>query len=409
MSKKRAAEDAGIQIHVKREDFESQENTASSSAGPDGEDQTHRVDPTKKKVRARRPIGAGMGGGGNEEQIQEQVQKNNPFSSLQFGSSFSSERGMMESSQEDDKIRDVAALNASFKQWLKQKLHNDPAGNYVKGTRMYLSYCSKLSKKDGVSEPSGILKRPTLFSPASNGGPASTSTSMLSSTSPSFVADKSSQTPTFKGFGESSMSLFSNQAMPSTLFAQGKDAAPSSFSLPATGGLGLFSTTPSLPTTATSEDKAHDDGEEDGDELPQEPSQLAEKAKKDGETELYETEESKIQILKANEQGEQQWEIKGKGRLVVLHDTTTGKKSIVQRSATTGKVFFNAPLHSSMLPTVKRVKKAVTIMTKSYLTDPTSGEIQAENDDKIANYRIVVSSEDESSKLEQVLRKAMSS
>jgi hypothetical protein len=170
------------------------------------------------------------------------------------------------------------------------------------------------------------------------------------------------------------------------------------------GSTGSLFPAPIKPANREEDDGGDgDDGE--ADDVPDEPSKQAAKAVNEDEEILYEADPAKIMMFNGEEK---QWNSKGgKGRLVVSRDKKTGKYRVVLRAGTTGNLYFNAPLNSSMKGSLNQQKKSVSLTTVSYKTDE-QGKLVADNNGKPVVYRIMVQTEDEAGKLLNALEKAMS-
>jgi len=264
----------------------------------------------------------------------------------------------------------------------------------------------------------------SLFSASASSVAPASSGSLFSATAPASTGSLFSGTPAVTGslFSTgapvpSGNSLFSGSATTAgSLFSAAPSSSGSLFSgAPSTTGSlfgGAQSSTGSLFSVGNGSSKpaggGNDDDEEgdgdDGDEPEEDPlgpTKQAQKTVNEDEEVLYEVDPCKIMVFK-----EQQWSNRGgKGRAVVSKDKKTNKHRVVLRAGTTGTLYFNAPLNSSMLPSLKVVKKSVTLMTVSY--SQTGGELKPDNDGKPLMYRFMVSSEDEANRLKAALEKAM--
>ena len=144
---------------------------------------------------------------------------------------------------------------------------------------------------------------------------------------------------------------------------------------------------------------ASEEEEEEADSLG--PSKPALKYTSEDEEVLFEADPSKIMVFKDKVWGNRG----GKGRTVVSRDKKTGKSHIVLRAGTTGNLYFNAPLNSTMRKSLTRVKKSVSLVTISY--SMVDGKLTPDNDNKLSIYQIRVKTEAEADKLYQALEKAM--
>ncbi|KAH9260406.1 hypothetical protein BASA81_001576 [Batrachochytrium salamandrivorans] len=457
-------EDLEYEEMVKEQDRENGQNDEEE------EEEEEKERPVVQKVKkvARRSLPQQQQQQLNDESADQPV---NPFSAVQFmaaskpavsapalkpmaaAAAVQIPASSSSSSSSSSRYRDVAELNKSFLQWFKAKMLEDESAEMSSGVSKYIEYCLQFENGGSIesitnngnttlfsavkpaaftnlpanvyaiSEPApktlfdgnlpvtgGLFDNPT---PATNGGlfgnNAPATGGLFGNSAPATGGLFGNSAPATGGlFGDSAPAtggLFGNNApAPGGLFSNNAPAPGSLFSSNTGFSSTLFAGTPTLPA-ATPSAEPEDGGEEGGDDALEEDEPAVEVIKSSSETEdtLFEAEGAKMSML-----AEKEFKPKGEGRIVFLRDKANKAKcQLIVRSPTTGKIFFNAPVNSSMKSSIKLKGRSVLMMTLSFGLNVETNALEAENGGKPGYYRMLLKSEDEAQRLNAALLAAL--
>jgi hypothetical protein len=415
----------------------------------------------RKIVRARRPSGIpsrssdNNGGDGGDTSIllnsSEETKPafNNPFAGLSFGTSapssntsfskptpsnnnasFTSPPSMIgtsngksststittptTSSSSNNKTTARIAMNKSFLNHIQQLVRENPSVSLEDAIGEYLTYNSEIGKESTLSSSS--MDSTTNSTSSLIPTTSKTATTTNNTNSSIFNMPLPSSTTNITTTSNPTPSIFSAPP-PTSIFG----AAPTSLLFGNTAGAnsnsGLFGNFPGSsiftgkPSAANMMMAPHDDGEDGGEDggpdEPEEPTVAVVKAKNEEEEEIVQVDPGRVTTYRTESK---EWIGKGKGRLQVLRDKKTLKYRVVVNADTTGKVMFNAPLNSSIRPSLKRAdKKSITLILQSFSPSPDNPmELVADNEGKPALYCITVKDEKTCDTVFAALEKATS-
>jgi hypothetical protein len=359
------------------------------------------------------------------------------------------------SSRSEEALKDVAALNASFCNWITEQVKKNESAPLLEGVRKYIEYADKLTKalgaapeaKSGTNAPPKSPPAAPARAPAAGGlftGPTPAATAASSATA-------TSSAPLFgaaiggsrDGGGSGGLfgTLASGPASSSTLFGAGKPAAAGGLFGSSGGGSGsgsssgLFGSLSSAGAGASSSlfggaggpgtgsslfggagvsgsglfggaapakggNEEEEDG--DGDSGDEEPAVDEEKLEvgdslAEDETLLHKV-KTKVMFLGQDSK----WAQKGLGDLSVIKLTAGGGLLVLRGE--TGRITCNIPLYATMAPSVDAASKSVKFAAVSY-KEGAGGKPEAENQGKPVPFMLRV----KTAKDAEVLRKHIQS
>lgn len=248
----------------------------------------------------------------------------------------------------EEYLRDVAALNRSFRAWIEKQ---DIDKSWAEGVADYIAFAEKLqADKEGLDSSSA----------KANGTNSS-------------LPPASSSVPAASGF---TSGLFSNGS--------------------------IFSSNPSSGLSMASNPNANETASEEKEEEKEEAIKV--EAKLADDEELLHEVRSKVMWFR-KEEGGGSWGAKGTGQLQLLKQKTGSLRWLLMRTETTGRVTFNAPLFKGMKVDVDEKGKAVTFVGVSY-KESKSGQLEKENDGNPTLFRLKVKQVADANALAEAIRKA---
>ena len=330
----------------------------------------------------------------------------------------------------------VKALNNSFASFVGTQIKENPDKSWIAGVKEYLVYLDTLettfnkkkavsfaasTKQDvvpilgavppvlGTSTSTSSPKQGLFGKPPPKQGlfgkppPKQGELEKSPTATPSLFGGDAPPSSASSGLfaGSKGGGMFGNGAVPSTDTSSaptggqfgappssGLFGAPSKVAPPSSGLFGPPTTTPSTSTPSTSNP-----------EEAEEKKTVALKAEaKEGEEFVFEALPCKVMVFDSEEKA---WRSKGKGRLVVIQNTTSKDKHMVLRNESTGKVCFNAPIDAaSAKPT--RTKNKVTLTLVHFKQDD-EGVLEAENGGKPSLVLISVKGEENAEDLKKAI------